>query len=275
MLSSRTCVPERQHADLRAGHVDGLPGDEHGRARGRGLDGQQGGHHLREAGDAHAQIGVSLPQHLAGREVEQQPRARRVAEGDLHGSRCGAEMPASASAGAASGRPSAELRGAVAALARPLAALACAAVARALAPTRWRGPSPRGPRRAGRARPRRRRSACAGAGVGRRAAAAVGSGPGSGTGRCSLPWRIAQRADDANREQHEDEDGQDAGEASVPVRTIATNVRKAKPAMNRSAAASTARRVTRGARGSWAAPDAWRAGGSRAGRRRGRRSRAR
>ena len=57
---------ERQHADLRALHVDGLAGDEHGRVGRRGLDGQERGHHLGEARDRHAQVWVVLPEHLAG-----------------------------------------------------------------------------------------------------------------------------------------------------------------------------------------------------------------
>ena len=81
----RHVAAEREHADLRPGHVDGLLGDEHGRVGRRGGDGEQRGHHLREAGDGQAHVGVALPEHLTGGQVEQQPGARWVAEGDLHG----------------------------------------------------------------------------------------------------------------------------------------------------------------------------------------------
>ncbi len=75
---------ERQHADLGAGGVDGGFGHEHARAGRFCFDGQQRGHHLGQAGDAQAGVGVVLPEHLAGVEVEEDAGAGWVVEGDVH-----------------------------------------------------------------------------------------------------------------------------------------------------------------------------------------------
>ena len=153
----RHAASERQHADLRAGHVDGLPRDEHARIGRGGLDGHERGHHLGEARDRQPRVGVALPQHLAGREVEQQPGARGVREGEVDRvllRRC--EIPLSASAGLPSGRPAGE-RDVTAAGAGPDAAWVRGASARVrrVGPSRWRAPSRRAARRAARARARR------------------------------------------------------------------------------------------------------------------------
>ena len=83
MLSSRTCRPSGSTPTLDPSLGDRLSGHEHLSVGGRRLDGQERGHHLREACDRPAHRRVSLPEHLAGAEVEKQPCARRVAKGDV------------------------------------------------------------------------------------------------------------------------------------------------------------------------------------------------
>ncbi len=80
----RHVLAKRQHADLRAGRIDGLLGDQYRGVGSRGADHAQRGHQLREAGHVQALQRIELPQHATVAQVEQQACAWRVAEARLH-----------------------------------------------------------------------------------------------------------------------------------------------------------------------------------------------
>ncbi len=211
MLSSRTCLPSGSTPTFEPAAFDGLPGDEHGRVRRRRFDGQQRGHHLRQARDAQARVGVARPQHLAGVEVEQQRRraavrGRRRAPGAAGGS----PIPVSASAGLPSGRPIWRARWAVAIVVAADAGSSRRRRGRgrvrgSRAP--WRGPS----------RPARRRSPRRARRTAHRAPARAAPLPDGFAPAAALSGvmngevlivagGLQQRADDPDPEQHEDED---------------------------------------------------------------------